>query len=327
MTDLVARMIARALAPEGKRSRLSILIYHRVRAVRDPLFPHELDAAGFDQHLCILSSLFNVLPLEQAIARLRRGTLPERPACITFDDGYADNAEIALPILQRHHLSATFFISTGFLDGGRMWNDTVIESVRRAAKSTLDLTPIGLRPFAVDTDTARRQTIDAVLRAFKYLDPADREQRCSAVQEIAKAALPDDIMLCRSQVRALRDAGMDIGAHTVSHPILSRVPLSIARQEITEGRDSLEAITGKRISLFAYPNGKPHVDYGEEHVKMTRELGFDGAVSTGWGAATAGTDPFQLPRFTPWDRSSARIKLRLLRNLCTPVLDYPRSAS
>ena len=104
MTDLVARMIARALAPEGKRSRLSILIYHRVRAVRDPLFPHELDAAGFDQHLCILSSLFNVLPLEQAIARLRRGTLPERPACITFDDGYADNAEIALPILQRHHL-------------------------------------------------------------------------------------------------------------------------------------------------------------------------------------------------------------------------------
>jgi hypothetical protein len=71
---------------------------------------------------------------------------------------------------------------------------------------------------------------------------------------------------------------------------------------------------GAPVRCFAYPNGRPHRDYRAEHVALVKKLGFDGAVCTAWGVARHGDDPFQLPRFTPWDRSSTTFLIRLLRN-------------
>ncbi len=141
---LTLRSAYRRVAPSGARSRLTILIFHRVLARPDPLFPDEVDAAAFEARMRWVKDWFNVLPLGDAVQRLRDGRLPERPLAITFDDGYADNAKIAAPILLRLGLPATFFIATGFLDGGCMWNDTVIEAVRAAKGPVLDLAPLGL---------------------------------------------------------------------------------------------------------------------------------------------------------------------------------------
>lgn len=123
------RALLTVVAPGGTRG-LSILVYHRVLPQADPLFPSIVDAERFSLQLELLRRCFNVLPLPEALARLRNGSLPPRAACITFDDGYADNEAVALPLLRQHGLHATFFIASGFLDGGRMWNDTVIEAVR-----------------------------------------------------------------------------------------------------------------------------------------------------------------------------------------------------
>ena len=114
---------------------------------------------------------------------------------------------------------------------------------------------------------------------------------------------------------SIAEAGMEIGAHTVHHPIVARMERSAARAEMADGKAALEAIIGSRVSTFAYPNGKPGQDYLAEHVALAREIGFDSAVSTAWGAARPGADLFQLPRFTPWDRSAMRFTLRLLHNL------------
>ena len=316
-------LVARVLAPPGSRSRLSIFIYHRVRPGRDPLFPNEPDAKSFERQLVVLARLFDFLPLGEAVRRLRTNSLPARPACITFDDGYADNAEVALPILRRHRIPATFFVSTGYLDGGRMWNDTIIESVRCATGDTLDLGSIGLGAFAIGTVDERRATIDTLLGRFKYLETQEREDRCAAVCGICEASPPEDLMLRSDQLRELRAAGMELGAHTVSHPILARTPDEIARREIADGRDALNAIADAPVALFAYPNGKPGVDYDARHVAIVRSLGFDAAVSTAWGVATAETDVFQLPRFTPWDKTRARFALRLIENLAKPVRGAP----
>ena len=127
---MLLKALFHLMSPGGARARLSVLIFHRVLPEPDPLFPDEMHARRFDVLCGWLTSWFKVLPLDEAVARLKAGTLPARAVCITFDDGYADNHHVALPILRRHGLVATFFIATGFLDGGRMWNDTVIEAIR-----------------------------------------------------------------------------------------------------------------------------------------------------------------------------------------------------
>src|SRR5688500_10667438 len=126
--DMSASTFLKPIVSIASYRKLSILIYHRVHAEVDPIFPAEVDAKQFGLQLNWIKSLFNVLPLDEAIEALEQNRLPARTAAITFDDGYADNTEVALPILKKHNLSATFFICTGYLDGGRMWNDTIIES-------------------------------------------------------------------------------------------------------------------------------------------------------------------------------------------------------
>jgi peptidoglycan/xylan/chitin deacetylase (PgdA/CDA1 family) len=310
----LGKALIRALSPGGTRG-LSILIYHRVLAQKDPLFPGEVDSAEFDNHLCILKSMFTVLPLPEAIARARAGSLPPRAACITFDDGYADNEEVALPILQRHGLTATFFIATGFLNGGRMWNDTVIELVRRSPEGVFDASVLGLGIHRLGTLDERRNAITTLIGQLKYLPLDKRLAQVNRLVDLARNALPDDLMMTSNQVRALHRAGMDIGGHTVNHPILAAVSAATARQEIADGKHALEHITGGEVRLFAYPNGKPGVDYLAEHVAMARELGFEGAVSTSWGASKNDPDLFQLPRFSPWDRSRLKFAIRMARNL------------
>lgn len=313
------RAIFSLLSPAGSEGRLTTLIFHRVHAVADALFPGEPDARRFDALCGWLGQWFNVLPLEEAVDRLRGGSLPARAACITFDDGYADNHDVALPILHRHRLPATFFIATGYLDGGRMFNDSIVELVRRCPLPALPLDGLGL-PFEgglpLGDAIARQKAAMVLIDALKYRPAEERHGLALALQRRAAVdRLPDDLMMRAEQVRSLHRAGMQIGAHTVTHPILAQLDETAARQEIVAGRAALEGVIGAPVSLFAYPNGRPDVDYSARSVQLVRELGFSAAVSTAWGRADAGTDRFQLPRFTPWDRSRTRFGLRLVANL------------
>lgn len=304
-------------SPAGGRARLSILIFHRVLPQPDPMLPDEPDAARFDAVCRWLKAGFNVLPLDVAMALRDRGVLPPRALCITFDDGYADNHDVAMPVLLRHGLPATFFIATGFLDGGRMWNDTLIESARGSPHVQLDLRALelpGLTTLPLSTPTERLAASLRLIAACKYLEPAPRLRVVGSIAALSAAPLPDDLMMTSRQVRAMADAGMTIGAHTVSHPILARVTDDEAARQMAESRTRLEAIVGRSVDLFAYPNGRPGQDYGARDVRLARAAGFRCAVSTAPGAADRATDAFQLPRFTPWDLSEGRFLLRMLRN-------------
>ncbi|MEO7497677.1 MAG: polysaccharide deacetylase family protein [Massilia sp.] len=292
---------------------LSILIYHRILAQPDPLFPEEVDARRFAQQIRLLSRWFHLMPLIDAVRALRARALPSRAACITFDDGYADSAEVALPILQRYKAPATFFIPSGFLDGGCLWNDAIIELVRNAPGPRLDLSRSGFGVYDIGCNGRRRAVIDALIGALKYLPSEERIER---VKLMARRFTPT--MLSSDQLLALHRAGMEIGAHTVSHAILSSISNADARAEIADGRARLQEIIQAPVRLFAYPNGKPGHDFEARHVHMLRSQGFEAAVTTAWGAARASTDPFLLPRFTPWDRSKSRFLLRMGSNLFMP---------
>ena len=299
----------------GHHRRLSILIFHRVFSERDDLFPGEPDATRFDALMAHVRRRFNVLPLADGIARLRRKALPTRALAVTFDDGYADNLAVAAPILRRHGVPATVFVATSFLDGGCMWNDMVCEACRRTTHAELDLELIGLGRHAVGDIHGRRSLIQRLLDQLKYEALDRRDAMSRTISEAAGVPVPTDLMLDGAALRELVDYGIDVGAHTRRHPILAQTPDALAWTEITEGRMELESILGRPVNLFAYPNGKPDQDYTGEHVRMVREAGFDAAMSTAWGAASPSSDMFQLPRFTPWRFNPLGFDLLMMRNL------------
>jgi len=310
------KFIGNRLSPAGTRARLSILIYHRVLAETDPIFPNEVTARLFDAQMARLKLVFNVLPLHAAVTQLNAGTLPARAACITFDDGYADNLTLATPILKKHGLHATFFIATAYLNGGRMFNDTVIEAIRHSRDDELDISALGLGRHDVGTPQAKRDAIIKILPKVKYLPLNQREDKVAELARmVSDIPLANDLMMTTAQLKALHVAGMGIGGHTSRHPILANLDDSALRQEITEGKEFLETTLGEKIALFAYPNGKPDTDYLPRQASIVRELGFDVAVSTQQGVATQTSDLFQLPRFTPWQPNPSRYIPALLDNL------------
>jgi peptidoglycan/xylan/chitin deacetylase (PgdA/CDA1 family) len=309
------RPLFRRLSPPGARGRLTILIFHRVLPAPDPMFPDVPDVRHFDEILRWLGSWLNVIPLDAASRALAAGSLPERAAAITFDDGYADNFIHAMPRLRAHGMSATFFVVTGALDGGRMWNDTIIEAIRCCRDAELDLSDVGLGRHALTSAEARRAASEAVIDSLKYRVASDRLATAERVAELAKVAPPNDLMMTTEQVKSMRRAGMQIGAHTVSHPILARLSRPDARREMADSKTCLEEILGEKVSLFAYPNGKPGEDFGDDHTALAREIGFDAAFTTAPSAARPGCDLMRLPRFTPWDKSRLRFGARLALNL------------
>ena len=293
---------------------MAILIYHRVLPAPEALLPDLPDIARFRWQMQLLADYFHPLPLAEAAHRLAAGDLPPRSVCVTFDDGYRDNLDCALPVLEQFGIPVTVFVATGFLGDGMMFNDRVVEGTRVAPGPELDLTDLGLGCYPVRTVEERRAAIDQLLPALKYLAEAERDRKARVVAERAGYRPAEPLMLDADGVRAMAARGVTIGAHTLSHPILAETPDAVAAEEISASKRVLEEMTGQPVTLFAYPNGRPGRDYGDGHVQMVKDAGFQAAVSTRWAPAMRDSDPFQLPRFTPWDVTPGRFLARLLAN-------------
>ncbi|GMV73349.1 MAG: hypothetical protein AMXMBFR78_03000 [Rubrivivax sp.] len=306
------------LSPAGSAAQLSILILHRVHAEADPLFPGEATGPVFERTCRWLRDWMNVLPLDEAVTRLREQRLPARACAITFDDGYRDNHAVALPILKRLGLPATFFVATGFSDGQCMWNDQIIEAVRGTRAEGIDLPELAgslPRRMRLTTWNERRQAIDALLAHAKYLPPGDRAHFAAACAARLGVSLPRGLMMTRDEIRDMHIAGMQVGAHTVTHPILLGLPEAQARDELSRSKSELEGAIDAPVTLFAYPNGKLGVDFDATVARWVAQAGFACAVTTEPGASRATTDPYQLPRYTPWARGRLRFGWQLAGNL------------
>lgn len=302
------------------RQRLSILNYHRIVLERDFMRPSEPTLPEFTWQMELLSKYFNPLPLSKAVDLMADGELPEKAVCVTFDDGYSDNESLALPVLKRLGVPATVYVTTDYLNGGLMWNDAIIEIMRIAKGPTLDLAEAGLGVYSIENEAERRQAADTIIKEVKHQAPEKRVRAIDSIEAVAlDGILPSNLMMTDEQVRNLSANGIDIGAHTLTHPILAKLSLSEAKKEIEEPKGILEKLTGKQVTSFAYPNGRPEIDYQIKDRDLTELAGYKYAVSTNWGVATRNSDFWQLPRFTPWDRSPLRFLIRLLLNFRNTV--------
>jgi peptidoglycan/xylan/chitin deacetylase (PgdA/CDA1 family) len=307
------------LSGRGAEGRLSILVYHRVLPEPDPMLPTVPSAAEFRWQMELVAGWFNVLPLSEAVDRLYAGRLPRRALCVTFDDGYADNHEVALPIAESLGLPLGFFIASGYLDGGIMWNDTVTECFRRTPDPREMSRRLGVEVELPDASLPERRRLaaEAVIERLKHSPPEVRAEGVEWLASRADGPLPQNLMMTSEQIADLARRGMDIGAHTVTHPILALLDGPSARREIAAGKARLEEIVGSPVGLFAYPNGKAGRDFTERDADLLARHGFKAAVTTEPGVSSRATPPFGLRRFTPWDRTPLRFALRLAMNYGT----------
>ncbi len=300
------------------RGRLSIFVFHKVPKENNPYVWDELNLAAFKRVLDFAQEHFRILPLEDAAQALSVQRLPAQAAAITLDDGYADWMDGVVPELTQRKLPATFFITTGQLDGMPMWHERIAQAVRALSGGAVSLTsaPI-LGRLLLQTPSDCVQAVAQLEQHLKYQHLSNREVMLGELEYLAGISPTTLPRLTPADVRTIHNKGFTVGAHTVNHPILTRCSESEARDEIGAARETLAAITGAPVTAFAYPNGQPCVDFSEAHIRQVRAAGYTHAVTTHRGSAGCDTSLFQLPRFTPWGPSYYKHALQLARNLRT----------
>lgn len=310
--SLILSLMAFLIKFFGK-NKLLILNYHRVQDKNNVFFMSDIDHYTFNWQMHIISQYLTPIDLTDAVLKLENNKLLAGSIAVTFDDGYKDNFSDALPILKKMGVPATFFIATGFLNGGIMWNDVVIESIKRTNKDEINLSHVGLKRYSLTTKGEKIIAIEHIINAIKYKSLFDREELITDINEICEVKLPDNLMMNDDEVNQLYDSGMAIGGHTSNHPIFSCESNNVVEEEVLDGKFYLEKILHIQLSAFAYPNGKLGKDYEPIHADIIKKAGFKCAVSTNWGVNNKKTDLYQLMRFTPWDKTPIGFLLRLLR--------------
>ncbi|MDX2367655.1 MAG: polysaccharide deacetylase family protein [Colwellia sp.] len=311
---LIHQFLSRANKVLNK-GKLSILIYHQVFAERDPMRASEPDAVTFRWQMELVKKYFHPLSISAALVHLEQNTLPSNAVCITFDDGYINNLEVATPILKELDIPATVYVATAFSLGENMWNDRLIDLVSANEVSTLTLKALKEAPIKLGDTENRVVVAHQLIKKIKYLPFEQRKTLIDALYLENRISDRPRKMMSVQQIQQLQQLGIEIGAHTVDHPILKVIDETEQLAQMQQSKQALEQILLHRVKGFAYPNGKLGVDYDSATRDLAEQVGFDYAVSTNWGISSNHTDKFQLNRFTPWDKTPLKFHLRLIRNL------------
>lgn len=307
-----ARML-RALTTRWRRRRLYarcaagqalVLRFHSVgepAQVREYLDPGlSLTPDAFRRWVRFLAQRFEIVRADR-IPALRAGPRRPRPAvALTFDDGYRDNHDVALPILREEGVEAAFFVTTGPLSSGRgLWISELWRLVPRLPPGPLELAAAA-GPFRATLDPANRTPLRRSLTGWiAALPAADREAALDALAD--RARVPRGHGLERSfmgpaEVAALARHGMLVGAHTRTHPHLDRLDPAAHAAEVAGSRADLEALLGTPVTAFAYPNPGGAGTRGAAGRAAVEAAGFTFAVTSEAAPVSAATDPLMVPR-------------------------------
>ena len=304
------------------RRELLVLTYHSVVDVPDrirhryaPLYRNAVTAPRFEQQMRYLKKHYHLLGQQALYAFLDGDPLPERAAVITFDDGLLNNATVAWPILDRLNIPAFFFLPTAFLDAAARdamklhWTEEVTARLLNApALQAGDWTPVtSTLPGLPLSPASRQESMRQILTYLKHLPPPRREKHLRELyQKLNTSFEPDDMpadaqghslfaTMTWKQARRLASSNITMGAHTLHHRILTRLPERDARREIQQSLARVTEQTGEPCRLFAYPNGGAD-DFDRVHQDALNEAGCLGAFTQIAGFNTRATNPLALHR-------------------------------
>lgn len=296
----------------GRRAgQAAVLTFHGVRA--DGETEEVLDTGlhlpqGALRAICQhLARHYEVVPASQVAAAAQGLTdLPPRAVALTFDDGYASNYELALPILMDLKLPATVFLASAYLEGALLWFQRVDWALNSTRRMEVPL-PMrdGMRRFSLAGRQDRIRTMGALLHDLKQSPWGELKQRVSSLESILEVSPPCDVqetpMCLRSltweQATEMASTGLiELGGHTHEHPILSNCTPEEILDEIRIGRELIALRTGRAPVLFAYPNGGV-ADINVTAQTATADAGYTAGFSMINGFVAGGQNLFSLPRY------------------------------
>jgi peptidoglycan/xylan/chitin deacetylase (PgdA/CDA1 family) len=313
-----------------------VLLYHRVSDEPHDPFRMNVSPTRFAEHLQVLRERAWPLHLETLVHGGR--TSPGRRAvAVTFDDGYADNVRVAKPLLEQAQTPATVFVTTG-QPGQEFWWDALVRIVYAPAAlpDVLDLTSERLRIRArpgrngmaarmrahaarwrgAQPQPARRALLRQLHRVLRLQPPELRQAVLERLSdwsgEPLSAGMRHRAATASELVELAKSPCIRLGAHSVSHPVLAKLPAPVCRREIEQSRRDVAEIAGYDIGAFSYPFGQSG-DYSSVAVAAVRAAGFDCACAAHDGVVTARTNRFRLPRLWvgDWDGDEFAQRLSL----------------
>ena len=290
----VLRLLERSSAKS-----IRILLFHRISLSRrdDGV---TVSVLVFRAQIKYLLEHHPLVSLDEALLLLRG----ERPfvggeVAITFDDGYRDNYDLALPTLSEHHVPATIFLAVGAVDGeSTLWTEQLAHALQSTSRESVDLSALGCGIRSLQTKEDRQACLWLMKARLKERMDAERQQVLGEILRQLQwqgAQNFTDQMFSWDMVKAVRKDGFTIGAHTVSHRILTRIPLREAEWEITESKQRIERHLGEPVRHFAYPNGT-QADWDPKIKRLVRRAGFETASTTVRGCNVKDADPYALRR-------------------------------
>jgi peptidoglycan/xylan/chitin deacetylase (PgdA/CDA1 family) len=291
-----------------QKGQAVVLAYHSIAEPATDPFDLAVAPAVFEEHLRVLSTSGRILSVSELGERLRKGTLTDTCFALTFDDGYANNLHTAKPVLERHEAPALVSIATGFLGGTPFWWDELAEVVLQNGTSAESLT-LELNGEARTwplNEPIRQRVYEELWQLLRMHDDESRRQALAAVcSQLGRRPIWSEHSLTVEELPALTDGCLiEVGAHTVTHPMLPRLDDEDARNEIASSKAWLEASLERRVSAFSYP----YADYGAREVEIVRQAGFDIAFSGLAQVVAGGCDRLQIPRLMVGRRDAADLE-------------------
>ena len=294
--ELVGNVGERRKLRRVRSPKYLILTYHTVGNKGVPWYCYT-SAAAFRKQMEYVTKHFRVVSLDQMVQELESDVDNGRAIVVTFDDGYVGTYSEAFPILQEYKIPATVYLAAGAIDSGELlWYDRIFQCFQ-IAPVDLTLRLAVTRRFRLDSHLSRIAAAEEVVMYLRSLPNYDRKAWCAGFER--EVPLPSSMlggaMLSWSQVRRMHDSGIQFGAHTMTHPVISRLDLETMREEIGESRALIEQNIGAVVDHFAFPFGKFR-DCGTSAAKLLKELGFRTAVTAMAGLNQRGIDVLRLRR-------------------------------
>ena len=287
------------LAKIRKNHPCVILLYHRIvddhseYLDKGPVVHHHIKY--FKREIEYLKQTYDLLSMDEVVRRVKSGIGFKRPSvAITFDDGYLDNYTLAYPVLKKHGVPATIYLATGLIGTGEnTWVDQIERCLLRTEKDHLDLpTLFGKENLQIETRKEKEEINIRVAEALKHKLDRERKEIIVDIKKILngtrdyKNNSESRTMLNWDEVKKMAQNGITLGSHSHTHPILSRMPVQKAKEEIFESKKIIEGNLGFRVKHFSFPNGRRE-DFTEELRDYCREIGFESVASVIYGTNEA----------------------------------------